>query len=58
MGDKYTRAGAKHLVNLIESYWTHRGYPLIRAEAHELRDMPGLYGVRSNIGADGFPPRG
>lgn len=58
MSDNYTRSGAQYLANLIESYWTSRGYPQIVATAYPIPDMPGLHGVRTNIGPNGFPPRG
>lgn len=57
MSDRYTAAGAKYLANMIESYWTQRGYPRIAATTYPIPNEPGLYGVRTNIGPNGFPPR-
>lgn len=56
--DNYTAKGANVLARRIEFYWKERGHPTIRAEAYELPGMPGLFGVRSNLDWNGYPPRG
>lgn len=53
--DCYTEFGAGLLASQIESYWRSCGFRGIRAERFEV--MPGFFGVRSNIGPDGYPPR-
>lgn len=55
----YTAHGASALAERIEAYWIKRGYPGIVAERFEIPgSFPKKYGVRSNIGQNGFPPSG
>lgn len=54
--DYFSKHGAAVLASRIESYWRARGFAGIVAERYRL-DFPGFWGVRSNIGHDGFPPR-
>lgn len=57
--DYYTLHGAGVLAQRIEDYWTKRGYPAIQADRFEiLGTSPKKYGVKSNIGPNGFPPAG
>jgi len=53
--DFFTHYGAGILAMAIETHWRGRGFHGIRAERYELPG--GLFGVRSNIGPAGYPPR-
>jgi hypothetical protein len=62
--DSLSRVGATYLAAKIEEYWKGRGFNGIRAAAYEIRDrlVTGtgssiVFGVRSNIGPNGFPPK-
>lgn len=55
-GNTYTKRGARALAHTIQRYWTGRGYFAIAAEAVPIEGT-GLFGIGSNIGPDGFPPR-
>lgn len=54
--DFYSKAGAALIVEHIIAYWMKRGYHGITATRYKLADFD-LYGVRSNIGPYGYPPR-
>ena len=54
--------GAERIASRIREYWIGRGYLGIVAEPVVLVDRLGrnrrlIWGVRTNIGPDGFPPR-
>ncbi len=53
------KENAEVLASRIRQYWREHGYPLIRAwSQHDGTHHTGtVWGVRSNIGRDGFPPR-
>lgn len=54
-----TEAGASVLAERIKAHWTLRGYPAITAERIEIPGChPKKFGVKSNIGPNGFPPSG
>lgn len=53
--DSLTYVGAKSIADKLIAYWSKRGYHGIKAEPYRLNDA-GDFGVRSNIGATGFPP--
>lgn len=55
--DYFTKYGAGVLAEAIERYWRDRGYFGIVAKRHLIDGMAATYGVRSNIGPSGFPPR-
>lgn len=55
--DYYTRYGAGILVSTIEAYWKARGFAGIRAERFAIPGTVELFGVKSNIGLMGLPPR-
>jgi len=55
--DLLTQSGAGILAKAIETYWRGRGFNGIVAERYRLDGFFSAYGVRSNIGPDGFPPR-
>lgn len=55
--DFYTAFGAAMLCTDIEAYWRKRGYDGIRAVRFEIAGSPGHFGVRSNLGPTGYPPR-
>jgi hypothetical protein len=56
-GDSFTRTGAGLLSQKIEAYWRARGFEGIRVRREPMKGEPDMYQVRSNIGANGFPPR-
>jgi hypothetical protein len=53
--DYFTKYGAGLLAARIREYWRARGFYGILCERYEI--MPGTWGVHSNIGPKGFPPR-
>lgn len=53
--DSLTFTGAQKIAEQIIAYWSARGYHGIKAEPYRLNDS-GDFGVRSNVGAQGFPP--
>ncbi len=53
--DYLTRPGAQLLVDRIIAHWRERGHHGIAAEAYPINAV-GDFGVRSNIGVNGFPP--
>lgn len=53
--DFLTSFGAGVLAGYIDSYWRARGYAGIVTERYEI--TTGVFGIRSNIGPTGFPPR-
>lgn len=62
--DTTSKSGASIIAASITSYWRGRGYPSIKAwiEPTSFED-PSLYPeqtytIKSNIGPNGFPPRG
>ena len=57
--DACCEGGAEKIAADIEAYWRRRGYPGIRVRIMAERDKKSnlIYGVRSNIGPNGFPPR-
>jgi hypothetical protein len=56
--DKLTFASATRLASKIEQHWRARGFALIQASARRIPYSVDEYEVRSNIGPNGFPPRG
>lgn len=56
--DSLTLEGARILALRIEDYWRTRGYFAIEAriEHDGWRHKKPFFGVRSNIGPDGYPP--
>lgn len=54
--DFLTKYGAGLLVDHIVQFWQLRGFHGIKAERYLIGGTADTYGVRSNIGADGFPP--
>lgn len=54
--DGYTYDQAVRFARRIRDHWESRGYVGIRTQVFELANAPGHYGVRSNIGPNGFPP--
>ncbi len=71
MSDSLSLDGAIKLAARIRDYWKSRGYEGICAEPVEIMmideyrsdwgrasDQPkSIFGIRSNIGANGFPPK-
>jgi hypothetical protein len=55
--DFYTYHGARVLAGVIERYWRMRGYAGIKVERFEIPGTSMRFGLTSNIGPDGFPPR-
>lgn len=61
--DLYSPAGAARLAKRIVRYWRDRGFHGITAEPYKLGSnftsiaTGDWYGVRSNIGPFGYPPR-
>jgi hypothetical protein len=53
--DYLCSAGARILMARILDYWRARGYYGIAVERYHISD--GTYGIRSNIGPKGYPPR-
>ena len=62
-GSMISERGAEQLASRIRAYWIGRGYLGIVAEPVAVVDRFGsrnrhwIWGVRTNIGPDGFPPR-
>lgn len=54
--DLFSSYGAGRLAKHIEDYWRARGYAGIVAERYEI-GVGEAWGVRSNIGPNGYPPR-
>lgn len=58
--DTLTSAGAQALARLIEAYWQAKGYAGIVTRVDAIPRTRGthetLYGVRSNIGPQGYSP--
>ena len=54
--DFLSKFGAGLLVDHIVQFWQRRGFHGIKAERYLLNGTTDTYGVRSNIGLDGFPP--
>lgn len=54
--DYLTEYGAGVLAMMIETHWRERGFAGIRVARYQI---PGTeaFGVRSNIGPTGYPPR-
>jgi hypothetical protein len=54
--------GAEQLASRIREYWIGRGYfgivaePVILVDRFDSRNRHRIWGVRTNIGPDGFPP--
>jgi len=57
MTDYYSQYGAGVLAATIERYWQRRGFHGIRVERFEVFPGSGVFGIRSNIGPAGYPPR-
>lgn len=59
LSDRCTPAGAAELAEKIVDYWRARGFPLIKAWVDDVARFSNasIYGVRSNILPNGFPPR-
>jgi hypothetical protein len=57
--DNLNRAGATELAGRICDYWISNGFAGISAIVVPIGNVGGeqVYGVRSNIGGSGFPPR-
>jgi len=53
--DYFSQHGAGVLANRIETFWKSRGFPHTRVERYQIGDD--VFGVRSNIGPNGMPPR-
>lgn len=53
--DYMTRSGAQLIVDQITAFWKARGRRGIKAEAYQINHFED-FGVRSNIGQDGYPP--
>jgi hypothetical protein len=55
--------GAEQLASRIREYWIGRGYlgivaePVVLVDRFGSRNRHWIWGVRTNIGPDGFPPR-
>jgi hypothetical protein len=55
--------GAAELASRIRDYWISRGYlgiiaePVVVVDRFSSRNRHWIWGVRTNIGPDGFPPR-
>ena len=55
--------GAEQLASRIQQYWIGRGYlgivaePVVLVDRFGSRNRHRIWGVRTNIGPDGFPPR-
>lgn len=57
VADLLTSSGAGVLAKAIETHWRERGFAGIVAERYLIDGSRENYGVRSNIGPDGYPPR-
>lgn len=55
--DYFTSYGAGVLASQIEAYWRGLGFAGIHVERYVLPGTEDTYGLRSNIGPDGYPPR-
>jgi hypothetical protein len=55
--DYYSQYGAGVLAATIDAYWRERGYLGIRVSRFEVWPGAGVFGIRSNIGPTGYPPR-
>lgn len=55
--DLLSSRGSEILRRHIEAYWHARGYAGIFAERYDIAKDGIAFGVRSNIGQNGFPPR-
>lgn len=55
--DYYSKPGAALLADRIILYWQRRGFAGVTATRYQDPNFAGLWFVRSNIGARGFPPR-
>lgn len=55
-GDFLDARGARTLAHRVATYWHAKRYPSVSATAYEMANMPGVWGVRSNL--VGGLPRG
>lgn len=55
--DLFSSFGAGVLARFIEAHWKARGFAGIKAKRYELHGMSQVFGVSSNIGPNGYPPR-
>lgn len=57
--DYSSEDGAHTAAKKIRRYWTDRGFSKIQTRVQLTKFMPGhsVYGVTSNIGLFGYPPR-
>lgn len=54
--DFLSKYGAGLLVDHIVQFWQLRGFHGVKVERYLINGTSDTYGVRSNIGASGFPP--
>lgn len=55
--DIYSKTGAFQVARYLERYWKGRGYHGMRAEAFLIEGTRSAWGIRSNIGPLGYPPK-
>lgn len=62
--DLSSKSGAERIAKRIENYWAMRGYSLIKTSIYPVKTLfqtrgtrSPIYGVVSNIGPTGYPPR-
>jgi len=55
--DYMTSRGARVLAAQIADYWRGRGYMGIKVETFSIERVEAAFGVKSNIGPLGWPPK-
>lgn len=55
--DLYTRHGAQVLADIVRDFWLAKGFRGIVTQTFVVDGTRATYGVTSNIGPTGYPPR-